>query len=60
MIKKPPTTIPLFSVGDLVKIRGFGILLAQSDIEIGIIANGPYSYCGRKNHTANFAISSGG
>tara|TARA_B100001094_G_C17466198_1_gene455208 strand:+ start:198 stop:491 length:294 start_codon:yes stop_codon:yes gene_type:complete len=39
-----PTTAPLFSIGDLVKIRGFGKVLAQSEIGLGIIAKGPYSY----------------
>ena len=39
-----PITKPLFSIGDLVKIRGFGIVLAQSDTGLGIIAKGPYSY----------------
>jgi hypothetical protein len=44
MTKKEPITIPLFSIGDLVKIRGFGVILASSDMEIGIISRGPYSY----------------
>jgi len=44
MSRKEPTSEPLFSIGDLVKIRGFGILLANSDQEIGIISNGPYSF----------------
>ena len=44
MLKNNPTTIPLFSIGDLVRIRGFGIVLAQSNQEIGIIAKGPYSW----------------
>ena len=44
MTKKEPITIPLFSIGDLVKIRGFGIVLAGSDMEIGVISRGPYSY----------------
>ena len=44
MIKKEPITKPLFSVGDLVKIRGFGIILAACDIEIAVISRGPYSY----------------
>ena len=44
MTKKEPITIPLFSIGDLVKIRGFGIILAASDMEIGVISRGPYSY----------------
>ena len=37
-----PITKPLFSIGDLVKIRGFGIILAKS--ELGIVTKGPYSY----------------
>ena len=37
-----PITKPLFSIGDLVKIRGFGLILAKS--EIGIVTKGPYSY----------------
>jgi hypothetical protein len=37
-----PITKPLFSIGDLVKIRGFGVVLTQS--EIGIVTKGPYSY----------------
>jgi hypothetical protein len=44
MSRKEPTSQPLFSIGDLVKIRGFGILLAQTDQEIGIISSEPYSY----------------
>ena len=44
MIDNKPITKPLFSIGDLVKIRGFGIVLAQSNIGLGIIAKGPYSY----------------
>ena len=39
-----PTTKPLFSIGDLVTIRGFGILLAQSEQTIGVVAKGPYSW----------------
>jgi hypothetical protein len=37
-----PITKPLFSIGDLVKIRGFGVVLAKS--ELGIVTKGPYSY----------------
>jgi len=37
-----PITKPLFSIGDLVKIRGFGVVLAKS--ELGIVIKGPYSY----------------
>lgn len=44
MINNRPITKPLFTIGDLVKIRGFGIVLAQSDSNLGIIAKGPYSY----------------
>ena len=44
MIDNKPITKPLFSIGDLVKIRGFGIVLAQSDTGLGIIIKGPYSY----------------
>ena len=44
MDHKQPITKPLFSIGDLVKIRGFGIVLAPEQIEIGIVSNGPYSY----------------
>ena len=44
MNKKTPVTVPLYSIGDLVKIRGFGIILAASEMEIGIISRGPYSY----------------
>jgi len=39
-----PTTVPLFSIGDLVRIRGFGILMSEDNIEIGLICKGPYSY----------------
>lgn len=44
MKHKQPITKPLFSIGDLVKIRGFGLLLTQQEIEIGIIIKGPYSF----------------
>ena len=44
MSQQPPITQPLFSIGDLVKIRGFGVLLAQSDQKIGIISSQPYSF----------------
>ena len=44
MTKKEPITIPLFSIGDLVKIRGFGVILAASEMEIAVISRGPYSY----------------
>jgi len=44
MDQKQPTTKPLFSIGDLVKVRGFGVLLAPDEIEIGIISKGPYSF----------------
>lgn len=44
MTKKEPITIPLFSIGDLVKIRGFGVILASSEMEIAVISRGPYSY----------------
>ena len=39
-----PTTKPLFSIGDLVVIRGFGLLLTKGDQTIGIVTKGPYSY----------------
>ena len=44
MNNKQPITKPLFSIGDLVKVRGFGIVLAQEEVEIGIISKGPYSF----------------
>ncbi len=44
MQDKKPITKPLFSIGDLVKIRGFGLVLAKSDAGLGIITKGPYSY----------------
>lgn len=44
MKNKEPITKPLFSIGDLVKVRGFGIILAPTEIEIGIISKGPYSF----------------
>ena len=44
MNNKQPITKPLFSIGDLVKIRGFGIVLAKTDNGLGIITKGPYSY----------------
>tara|TARA_Y100001938_G_scaffold150730_1_gene243098 strand:- start:7378 stop:7632 length:255 start_codon:yes stop_codon:yes gene_type:complete len=44
MKPQQPTTSPLYSIGDLVKIRGFGILLAGTDHELGIISSEPYSY----------------
>jgi hypothetical protein len=39
-----PTSIPLYSIGDLVIIRGFGLLLLKSEQTIGVITKGPYSY----------------
>lgn len=39
-----PTTIPLYSIGDLVMVRGFGLLLTKSEQTIGVIIKGPYSY----------------
>lgn len=39
-----PITKPLYSIGDLVKIRGFGVVLKKTDQEIGIVTKGPYSY----------------
>lgn len=44
MKHKQPITKPLFSIGDLVKVRGFGIILAPKEIDIGLISRGPYSY----------------
>tara|TARA_B100000073_G_C23508703_1_gene482825 strand:+ start:423 stop:683 length:261 start_codon:yes stop_codon:yes gene_type:complete len=44
MEQKQPTTKPLFSIGDLVKVRGFGVLMAPKEIEIGIVTKGPYSF----------------
>ena len=44
MKQKQPITKPLFSIGDLVKVRGFGVVLAQEEVEIGIISKGPYSF----------------
>ena len=44
MEQKQPTTKPLFSIGDLVKVRGFGVLMAPKEIEVGIISKGPYSF----------------
>jgi len=44
MQDKKPVTKPLFSIGDLVKVRGFGIVLAQSNSNLGVITKGPYSY----------------
>jgi hypothetical protein len=43
MSTKEPITIPLFSIGDLVKIRGFGLIFVNGD-GLGIITKGPYSY----------------
>ena len=44
MIDNKPVTKPLFSIGDLVKVRGFGIVLSPEEVQIGIISNGPYSF----------------
>ena len=44
MDQQQPTTKPLFSIGDLVKVRGFGTLMTPDEIEIGIISKGPYSF----------------
>ena len=44
MQKTKPTTIPLYNIGDLVMIRGFGLLLLKSEQTIGIVTRGPYSY----------------
>ena len=44
MPKKQPITAPLFSIGDLVRIRGFGVVLAATDIEIAIVCREPYSF----------------
>lgn len=44
MDRKKPTTKPLYSIGDLVRVRGFGLILTQEEVEIGIISNGPYAY----------------
>jgi len=44
MDQKKPTTKPLYSIGDLVRVRGFGLILTQEEVEIGIISNGPYAY----------------
>ena len=44
MIRLKPTTVPLFNIGDLVIIRGFGLLLTKSDQSIGVVTKGPYSY----------------
>tara|TARA_A100001515_G_scaffold74998_1_gene59661 strand:- start:7639 stop:7911 length:273 start_codon:yes stop_codon:yes gene_type:complete len=44
MIQSQPVTKPLFSIGDLVKVRGFGIVLSPEEVQIGIISNGPYSF----------------
>ena len=44
MRPETPTSIPLYSIGDLVMIRGFGLLLLKSEQTIGVITRGPYSY----------------
>lgn len=44
MIPIKPNTVPLYSVGDLVTIRGFGLLLTKSEQTIGVVTRGPYSY----------------
>ena len=44
MQKTKPTTIPLYNIGDLVTLRGFGLLLLKSEQTIGIVTRGPYSY----------------
>jgi len=44
MKQNQPITKPLFSIGDLVKVRGFGLVLTQSNINLGVIIKGPYSY----------------
>jgi hypothetical protein len=44
MSRKEPITVPFFSIGDLVKIRGFGLILLENAVDIGIITKGPYSY----------------
>ena len=44
MIPDKPTTIPLYSIGDLVTVRGFGLLLTKSEQTIGVVIKGPYSF----------------
>ena len=44
MIPVKPNTIPLYNIGDLVIIRGFGLLLTKSEQTIGVVTKGPYSY----------------
>lgn len=44
MNQAKPVTSPLFTIGDLVKLRGFGVILVQSEIEIAIVTRGPYSF----------------
>ena len=44
MNQKQPITKPLFSIGDLVRVRGFGVIMTREEVEIGIITKGPYSF----------------
>jgi hypothetical protein len=44
MMPIKPCTKPLYNIGDLVVIRGFGMLLTKSDQTIGVVTKGPYSY----------------
>ena len=44
MIPNEPTSIPLYNIGDLVMLRGFGLVLLKSEQPIGIIIKGPYSF----------------
>ena len=44
MMPIKPSTKPLYSIGDLVTIRGFGLLLTKSEQSIGVVTKGPYSY----------------
>ena len=44
MLRNQPTTSPIFSIGDLVTLRGFGFLLTNTGQEIGIISSHPYSF----------------
>ncbi len=44
MIPDKPSTKPLYTIGDLIIVRGFALLLKTKDQTIGVITKGPYSY----------------
>lgn len=43
-MEKKPIEDAKFGIGDLVKVNNFGLLIVETETDIGIISDGPYIF----------------